>query len=127
MSVDTGILLVRVLFGAAIAAHGAQKLFGWFGGYGFSGTMGFFTGMLHIPALFAFLRSTRDRSERALVILNKDRKNSQLCDLARLGYLFAGANAVEDVSPQARLIPAPGMRICSLEPSGVGVLVARFS
>jgi hypothetical protein len=28
---------------------------GWFGGYGFSGTMGFFTGTLHIPALFAFL------------------------------------------------------------------------
>ena len=35
--------------------HGAQKALGWFGGYGFSGTMGFFTGQLHIPALFAFL------------------------------------------------------------------------
>jgi putative oxidoreductase len=35
--------------------HGAQKVLGWFGGYGFSGTMGFFTGMMHIPALFAFL------------------------------------------------------------------------
>jgi putative oxidoreductase len=31
MTVDVGILLVRVLFGAAIAAHGAQKVFGWFG------------------------------------------------------------------------------------------------
>jgi hypothetical protein len=37
MTVDVGILLVRVLFGAAIAAHGAQKVFGWFGGYGLSG------------------------------------------------------------------------------------------
>lgn len=36
-------------------AHGAQKALGWFGGYGFSGTMGFFTGMLHIPAPFAVL------------------------------------------------------------------------
>jgi len=31
---DLGILVIRVLFGAAMAAHGAQKLFGWFGGYG---------------------------------------------------------------------------------------------
>jgi putative oxidoreductase len=42
MTVDAGILLVRVLFGAAIAAHGAQKVFGWFGGYGLKGTGGFF-------------------------------------------------------------------------------------
>jgi putative oxidoreductase len=42
MSVDLGILLIRVLFGAAIAAHGAQKVFGSFGGYGLRGTGGFF-------------------------------------------------------------------------------------
>jgi putative oxidoreductase len=42
MSVDLGILLIRVLFGAAIAAHGAQKVFGSFGGYGLKGTGGFF-------------------------------------------------------------------------------------
>lgn len=42
MSTDIGILIIRVLFGAAIAAHGAQKLFGWFGGYGLKGTAGFF-------------------------------------------------------------------------------------
>src|SRR6266446_4597794 len=42
MSVDLGILFIRVLFGVAIAAHGAQKLFGWFGGYGIKGTGGFF-------------------------------------------------------------------------------------
>jgi putative oxidoreductase len=35
--------------------HGMQKLFGWFGGYGFSGTMDFFTNGLHIPAVFALL------------------------------------------------------------------------
>ena len=39
---ETGILLVRVVVGAAMAAHGAQKLFGWFGGYGLKGTGGFF-------------------------------------------------------------------------------------
>ena len=42
MSVDLGILAIRSLFGLAIAAHGAQKLFGWFGGYGLKGTGGFF-------------------------------------------------------------------------------------
>ena len=37
-----GILLLRVVFGLAVAAHGAQKLFGWFGGPGVRGTAGFF-------------------------------------------------------------------------------------
>jgi putative oxidoreductase len=38
---DIALLLVR-LAGLALAAHGAQKLFGWFGGYGLEGTGGFF-------------------------------------------------------------------------------------
>ncbi len=42
MSIDLGILLVRVLFGLAIAAHGAQKLFSAFGGNGLKGTGGYF-------------------------------------------------------------------------------------
>jgi putative oxidoreductase len=39
---DTAFLLVRLVIGLAIAAHGSQKLFGWFGGYGLAGTGGFF-------------------------------------------------------------------------------------
>jgi putative oxidoreductase len=35
--------------------HGAQKLLGWFGGYGFAGTMQFFTETMGIPWLFGFL------------------------------------------------------------------------
>ena len=35
--------------------HGAQKLLGWFGGYGFAGTVGFFTEQLHIPLVLAVL------------------------------------------------------------------------
>ena len=42
MFIDTGILFLRVLVGVPIAAHGSQKLFGWFGGYGLKGTGGFF-------------------------------------------------------------------------------------
>lgn len=39
---DAGLLLVRLVFGLLMAAHGAQKIFGWFGGYGLTGTAGFF-------------------------------------------------------------------------------------
>ena len=48
-------LLLRVTLGAVFFPHGAQKVLGWFGGYGFTGTMGFFTGQMHVPAFFAFL------------------------------------------------------------------------
>lgn len=39
---ETILLITRVFFGLALAAHGAQKLFGWFGGHGLAGTGGFF-------------------------------------------------------------------------------------
>ncbi|ATF10883.1 DoxX family protein [Brevibacillus sp. HB1.2] len=37
---DTGLLLIRLVIGLTFAGHGAQKLFGWFGGYGLKGTGG---------------------------------------------------------------------------------------
>src|SRR6267378_5541802 len=52
---DTATTILRLVLGVIFFAHGAQKMLGWFGGYGFNGTMGFFTGVLHIPAVFAFL------------------------------------------------------------------------
>jgi putative oxidoreductase len=52
---DTATTILRLALGVIFFAHGAQKTLGWFGGYGFAGTMGFFTGVLHIPAVFAFL------------------------------------------------------------------------
>jgi putative oxidoreductase len=52
---DWTLTLLRLVLGVVFFFHGAQKALGWFGGYGFSGTMGFFTGMLHIPAPFAFM------------------------------------------------------------------------
>jgi putative oxidoreductase len=48
-------LVARLTLGLVMFPHGAQKALGWFGGYGFKGTMGFFTGTMHIPAVFAFL------------------------------------------------------------------------
>ena len=48
-------IILRLVVGVIFFAHGAQKMLGWFGGFGFAGTMGFFTGMAHIPAPLAFL------------------------------------------------------------------------
>ncbi len=48
-------LILRVVVGGVIFAHGAQKLLGWFGGNGFDGTMGFFTQKMGLPWLVAFL------------------------------------------------------------------------
>jgi putative oxidoreductase len=46
--------IVRLMLGLVMFPHGAQKMLGWFGGHGFSGTMGFFTHQ-GIPASLAFL------------------------------------------------------------------------
>ena len=51
---DTGLLLARVVLGLLMAAHGSQKLFGWFGGYGLAGTGGFLESLGFRPGrLFA--------------------------------------------------------------------------
>jgi putative oxidoreductase len=52
---DWTLTVLRLVMGVTFFMHGAQKMLGWFGGYGFSGTMGFFTNMMHIPAPFAVL------------------------------------------------------------------------
>jgi len=51
---DVSRTIMRVLLALVFLPHGAQKVFGWFGGYGFSGTMDFFV-KNGIPAALAFL------------------------------------------------------------------------
>ncbi len=48
-------LILRLTVGLIIFPHGAQKLLGWFGGYGFKGTMAFFTDTMHLPWIVGFL------------------------------------------------------------------------
>src|SRR5712671_4899005 len=52
---NTATLILRLVLGIVFFAHGAQKMFGWFGGWGYSATMNVFIGMMHIPAPLAFL------------------------------------------------------------------------
>ena len=52
---DIATTILRLVLGVIFFAHGAQKMLGWFGGYGLSGSMEFFTRDLGIPAPFAFL------------------------------------------------------------------------
>jgi len=47
--------ILRGTLGLVIFPHGAQKLLGWFGGFGFNGTMGFFTQQMGLPWIIAFL------------------------------------------------------------------------
>ena len=53
MSYDVAVLVLRLVVGGLMFGHGAQKLFGWFGGYGLAGTGSFFGGQLRLrPAAF---------------------------------------------------------------------------
>jgi putative oxidoreductase len=52
---NTMALVARVALGVVVFPHGAQKLLGWFGGYGFNGTMSFLTGTAGLPSLLALM------------------------------------------------------------------------
>ncbi len=49
------LLVLRVMLAVVFFPHGAQKLFGWWGGHGFAETMTSFTTNMHIPWIFALL------------------------------------------------------------------------
>ncbi len=56
-----GLLLIRVVFGLSLAAHGGQKLFGWFGGPGLKNTkVGFRSLRYRAPLLMAFVAAASE-------------------------------------------------------------------
>lgn len=67
---DSGFLIARIVLGALMAGHGAQKLFGWFGGYGLAGTSGFFESLGFRPGrLFATAAATGEVVSGLLIAL----------------------------------------------------------
>ena len=67
---DSGILVLRLVLGLLMAAHGAQKLFGWFGGYGLAGTGGYFEGLgFHPGRIFAAAAATSEVLSGLLIAL----------------------------------------------------------
>jgi putative oxidoreductase len=67
---NTGLLVARLVFGTVMAAHGAQKLFGWFGGYGLTGTGGFFESIGFRPGrVLALAAGTGETAGGLLVAL----------------------------------------------------------
>jgi putative oxidoreductase len=69
-SAGVGLLIVRLALGLAMAAHGSQKLFGWFGGYGLEGTGKYFEGLGFRPGkLFVAMASLAEVTSGLLIAL----------------------------------------------------------
>lgn len=69
-TLSVGLLLIRVVIGFVMAAHGAQKLFGWFGGYGLTKTGEFFAHLGFRPGrAFAAAASITEITSGVLVAL----------------------------------------------------------
>jgi putative oxidoreductase len=70
MASDVGLLLLRVVVGAYLFAHGTQKLFGWFGGHGLAGT-GAGMGMMGFrpPALWAIMAGVSEAGGGLLLLV----------------------------------------------------------
>ena len=83
-----GLLLLRVVVGATMFSHGAQKLFGWFGGPGLRGTAGFFESLgWRMPLALAFLAGLAETSGLAFAL-------GLLTPLAALGIAVVMVNAI---------------------------------
>jgi putative oxidoreductase len=86
-----GLLLLRVVAGLTIAAHGAQKLFGWFGGSGLKGTAESFGNLGFRPApLMALLAGLAEISGVAFAV-------GFVTPLAAFAMATVMLNAIESV------------------------------
>ncbi|GAB4252435.1 MAG: DoxX family protein [Ekhidna sp.] len=52
---DTSMTVIRIILGVVIFGHGAQKLFGWFGGHGVSETISMWKQWFGMPSIITFL------------------------------------------------------------------------
>src|SRR3954447_16923846 len=64
-----GLFIIRAVVGGLLFAHGAQKLFGWYGGYGLDGTRGFFESVGHRPGPTMAMMAGLSQAGRGLLLL----------------------------------------------------------
>ena len=70
LTLSAGLLIARVVLGGLMMGHGAQKLFGWFGGHGLRGTAGFFESLGSRPGrLFAGMAAGTEVLSGLLLLL----------------------------------------------------------
>lgn len=82
-------LVLRLTLGIVLFPHGAQKLLGWFGGFGFNGTMQFFTGSVGLPWIVGFLVILIESVGALLLVLGLGSRIMSLGILAVMtGVLF---------------------------------------
>jgi putative oxidoreductase len=81
--------ILRVTLGVVMLAHGVQKAFGWFGGYGWDGTMGYFTGMVGLPSILAaFIILIESLGAFLLIIGFAGRINAAIIGMVMIGAFF---------------------------------------
>lgn len=80
--------VLRLALGVMILPHGLQKTFGWFGGYGFNGTMGYLTGSLGAPWIFALLAILVESVGGLMLILGV---GTRLAALGMIGVMVVAA------------------------------------
>ena len=81
--------ILRITLGVVMLAHGVQKAFGWFGGYGWDGTIGYFTGVVGLPSILAaFIILIESLGAFLLILGFAGRINAALLGAVILGAFF---------------------------------------
>lgn len=81
--------VLRIALGVVMFAHGAQKALGWFGGYGWDGTMGYFTGAVGMPYILGAFTILIESLGAILLILGfAGRINAALIGIVMIGAFF---------------------------------------
>lgn len=100
---DFALFLLRVVIGALFVGHGAQKLFGWFGGHGLEGTGGFFESLGYRPGrAHAALAGTTELVSGLMLI------TGFLVPLAAAGIIGVMVNAIGSVHAEQGLWVSDG-------------------
>jgi hypothetical protein len=105
---DLGLLTLRLVVGLPLAGHGAQKLFGLFGGFGLAGTGGYLEGLGYRPGrLFALLAGLAELGGGLLLALGLATPAAGALVVATMVNVYAGQGPLE---PSWRLGTPPRLR-----------------